>query len=833
MDNSKVLAKISATIKIAALATTSVLATGAANAQSGQTETEGASSDKNIIIVTARNNSELLSEVPIIIDAFSADTIDRLNIQSLEDLSKFTPGLELTKSSQPGGTNISIRGLTVDRGRSAVAVRIDGVDVTAESVSNSGLGYFPNQRLLDLERIEVVKGAQVALYGRSAFGGAINFVTKRPSLVDFEGSVNAGANSEREYEIGGKLSGPLIEDKVSLGINAAYWDDGGTYRNRLNGGRIGKSDGFGVAANLLIKPIEDMTNYTRIEYSEDNANTPAGVVVGPNTTVTFAPEIAAVLNSGTARLFTGEVPVVDDSTLFIALDPFTDDNFRGIENETLTLSNILEFDFGDIGFRSSTAYLNLKSDNYQSTTYRPQPYINAAGQPDLNGMIMPGGIIAQQIYMLTDTDIVSQEVQFFSNNDSRFRWVVGGLYWFEDVNQIQDQPTLLPLVPISTDLVKQFLRTNTFINERTYTRKTEHLSAFAWAEFDITDELSLGIEGRYSREDIDYRTTGTVNVSLAFPGANPGDAPNIVQVSSVPNPQLPGFIKDTYFTPKATLTYKPNSNLTFYASAAKSVKPAGYATGGQDSFNDFNQFDRETLWSYEVGAKTMLFDGLLQLDGAFFYLDYTDQQISTTIFDTQSMVPRGAVQNAGKSRRLGVDLSMVLRPTPELTFSGAYSYLDTKFIDYESFTSSSTSAANGPCVRIETLPNGTSGCIISFDGNRAGQVPKHQFSFFANYTAELGGGFDFFIEPNVRYKGERFLTESNNAIAPDYWRVDFRAGISSDNIQITAYVDNLFDSKTSSNVVRYFDYSESGTPPSALVFLPDPLTAGVNVKFKF
>ena len=831
-------------ISLGALLIASSAITSPAIAQSGSpqsseqvpatTTADRTATGSNEIIVTARRGEERLIDVPIAIQAFGSEELEKLNIQSLDDLSKFTPGLELVPASQPGGTTVSLRGLTVDRGRSAVAVRIDGIDVTAEAVSNSGLGYFPNQRLLDLERIEVVKGAQVALYGRSAFGGAINFVTKRPSLSEFAGSVSAGANSEREYEVSAKVSGPVIADKLGLGLTAAYWDDGGSYRNQLNGGRIGRSDGYGVSGSLLFNPVPGFTNFTRVEYSEDNANIRPGVIVTANTTKTFAPDVAAVLTGGTARLFAGEVPKVTEENIFIGLDPFTDENYRGIRNKNFTFSNLLEFDFGDVGFRSSTAYLNLKSNNYQSTTYRPAPYVNAAGQPDLNGTIMPaGGFLAQQIYMLTDNDIISQELQFFSNDSSsRFRWVIGGLYWYENVDQIQDQPTLSPSVPIPTAQVKQFLRDNTFVNERTYNRKTEHFSGFAWAEFDITETLALALEGRYSKEDIDYRTTGTVNVSIATAGPTPTSPPVIRQVSAAPNPQLPGFSKDSYFTPKATLTFKPNPDLTIYASAAKSVKPAGYATGGQNSFDDFNRFDRETLWSYEVGTKASLFDNRLQFDGALFYQDYSDQQISTTVLDTTTNLPRGTIDNAGKSRRYGVDLAVVVRPTPQLTFSGDYTYLDTKFIDYEVFTTSRTTAVNGPCVRIETL--GTRrGCIISYDGQEAGQVPKHQFSVSANYTNELGGGFDYFIEPNVRYKGKRFLDEGNNSTAPDYWRADLRAGVRSDNLTVTLYVENVFDDDTPTNIVRYFDYNEGGGTPVPLVFLPDPRTGGVNVRYSF
>lgn len=827
-------------IKAAALASASVMAQTAGTAsadQPNQTTAPSAqrTSGDSVILVSARRGDELLIDVPLVVDLFDAETIDRLNINSVKDLAAFTPGLEFTESQRPGNNKVALRGLTADVGRSSVALRIDDIDVTTEAINASGLGYFPNQRLLDLQRIEVVKGAQVALYGRSAFGGAINFVTRRPDLDVWSGSVSSQVTSEREWEVSAKVRGPIIEGKLGLGITAAYWDDGGTHRNQLSGERLGKLEGHGMAATLLFEPTENITNYTRVEYSEEDGNTSPGVFVAGNTDIVFEPEVAAVVNATGARVFAGTVPDGDPDGIFIALDPFTGGEFAAIAKRDFVLSNNLEVALGSVSVKSLTGYLRTRSINNQAGPFQAQPFINPDGTPNGagTGAIAPG-LVVQNFFINTDQDVVSQEIQLFSNDDGseRFRWLIGGLYWLEHIDQGQDQPTLIPLGEISTADVREFLRNQLLDETRRFNRRTEHWSAFAWAEFDITDQLSLSLEGRYSEEDILYTTLNTVNVSLGFPGANPGDAPTFTQVSVIPNPQTPGITKDSFFTPKATITFQPNPDLNFYASAAKSVKPAGHSTGSADTFGVTTQFEAEELWSYEVGVKSALADGIVNFNAAFFYQDYTNQQVATTIFDTDSNVPRGATENAGESRIYGIDADFSIRPTNNITLNGAYTYLNSKFVDYEFFTSAATGAANGPCVRIATLPNGGMGCIISYNGNRFGQVPKHQWRFFARYDGTINTGTDFFIEPSVRYRGSRSTNNANLAFAPDFYRVDLRAGVTTGDLQLTAFVENLLDDNTSTNVVNTLDF-QAGFTPAALVFLPDPITVGLSARLSF
>ena len=157
--------------------------------------------------------------------------MERNRIENISDLAKYTPGLVFDEGFVPQDTRPQIRGLPATRGRPPVGVLIDGIDVSSESMLTAGGGMLANLRLLDTERIEVVKGPQSALYGRVAFGGAINYISKKPG-DETESSFSVDAGDYGQFEIKGATSGPW-SNKVSIGLNAALAKHDGYYQNSL------------------------------------------------------------------------------------------------------------------------------------------------------------------------------------------------------------------------------------------------------------------------------------------------------------------------------------------------------------------------------------------------------------------------------------------------------------------------------------------------------------------------------------------------------------------------------------------------------------------------
>jgi outer membrane cobalamin receptor len=156
-----------------------ILSQPPAQAQSAPETREGLEE----ITVTARRREESLQEAPLSITAFGSEQIERAGIAGFGDVAKLTPSLVFDQDFGANDTRPSIRGLPATRGRPPVGILIDGIDVSSEAIATAGGGNLLNLRLLDLERIEVVKGPQSALYGRVAFGGAVNYVTARATVT--------------------------------------------------------------------------------------------------------------------------------------------------------------------------------------------------------------------------------------------------------------------------------------------------------------------------------------------------------------------------------------------------------------------------------------------------------------------------------------------------------------------------------------------------------------------------------------------------------------------------------------------------------------------------
>lgn len=251
------------------------------------------------IVVTARKREETLQDVPLAVTAITAAQIETGGIKDVEDAIQLDSSLNFDQGIAPYDTRIVIRGLSPTRGRPNVASLVDGVDVSSESIGVAGGSLLINPRLLDVARIEVVKGPQSALYGRSAFAGAIQYVTKDPSK-ELEGSVNVtGGNYDfREYKA--ELSGPIIGEKLGFRITALKYEEEGYYRNSLTGNKLGGSEGEGIAATLKFQATEDLDFKLRYEYSHDAFEMQPQAFTGFNT-VNQVPAGASVCNGGIIR----------------------------------------------------------------------------------------------------------------------------------------------------------------------------------------------------------------------------------------------------------------------------------------------------------------------------------------------------------------------------------------------------------------------------------------------------------------------------------------------------------------------------------------------------
>ena len=246
------------------------------------------------IIVTTRYEEENLQDVPIAVTAIGSEAIERKGINDLFQIAELDPSVSFDTSYGPGDTRVAIRGLSNTRGRSNVAFLIDGVDVTSENQIAAGSGLLANQRLLtDVERIEIVKGPQSALYGRAAFAGAIAYTTRNPS-DKFEGTFGVDLAQGNEYQVKGSVSGPFT-DTLGYRFDAVTWSSDGRYENSVSGADLGGGEGWASSASLRWEPSDNFDSKIRISYS-DEENTPRPIVLMPGDT--FAPYPQSLIDKG-------------------------------------------------------------------------------------------------------------------------------------------------------------------------------------------------------------------------------------------------------------------------------------------------------------------------------------------------------------------------------------------------------------------------------------------------------------------------------------------------------------------------------------------------------
>ncbi len=458
------------------------------------------------VVVTTRKREENLQDIPLAVSAISAEQIQRQGISNLNDVVQNQPSVQFDQSYGPADNRITVRGLSNTRGRSNVAFLIDGIDVTTENLISAGSGLLANRRLLsDVERIEVVKGPQSALFGRSAFAGALSYITKEPG-DELEGRVNLDIGDYGRRTIDGGLSGPLT-DTISLGISGVQFNEDGFYTNSQSGADVGGSYGYGGALTAVWKPVDAVKLKGRMEYSEENydpravvnlqGDTPVylsdpraleivrpiitGDVYGdptlqksssggtnlfnfgtycpknspggnfnPLTDISGAPGFCLPLNLGSA----------DGHVVSLSEDPTTGGEFPGTHTETFRASLLASIDLGYGLLSSYTGWTNFNSSDRYDQDYQASSGLdfNGNGQIpytfDANGNVLGGRrdtlMGAQGSDQETKTTQFSQEFRYETQWDGPWKLTGGALYW-QDHRLLWDRNWIMGCAPFSRD----------------------------------------------------------------------------------------------------------------------------------------------------------------------------------------------------------------------------------------------------------------------------------------------------------------------------------------------------------------------------------------------
>lgn len=777
----------------------------------GAGEQSAAHDAGNDIVVTARNREEKLQDVPLSITALSSETLSNANVRNLRDVAYLTPGLSITSGGSEFGVNPVIRGQTNLNGGAGdpnVAVFLDGVYISNNTAINVGL--------IDIERIEVVKGPVSALYGRNAFAGAINYVSKRPSVSDPHASVGGFVGNDGQYSFSGVISYPVIQDVLGVRVAAGYEHFDGSYHDKVTKQDAGGFKKRDVQASLYFTPSPEFSVSAAYYYGRDtfgltaiayNANNCGARANPPSVQDPSGLGFSAFCGHFDPDAHAVEVPVVPKLTGAAGND-------RKVNLASLNVS----YDFGFAKLSSLTGYTKVTQQRFTDFIGRRfgAPYILTPGPGTVNLLEFFGSN--------TNTRDFSEEVRLQSRQDMPFRWQLGGFYY----KGRNASTTILSLdgtpIPAEQQLLAGFPRnsvtTNGVISDVIKGQTLGHdkqLSGFVGLEYDIFNGLTVSGEYRYTHQKKDLlviRNTGCPSNGTANPATCNGPAPTIYLFPNGPVPPKGTFNFDNY---RVTAKYQVTSGTNFYASVANGTKAGGFnqrAVTAADGSKPDERFEPEENTTYEVGIKNSLFDNRLQFNVALYHIDTKGIQISGP-----SSVPTNpglVTKNFGSVHTDGFEVELAAKIAPGVRINAGVGYADPRFgMDAFDF------GAAGACATFNAATNTFTPLIPACASRVVRLAPGSQFnnSTIARNALSLKGlhlpretnwsvtgGVD--LEGpinddwkwtgtfNARWEDKQFGFNNNISWYGPRTVLNLRAGVETQTYSIAAYINNLTDDHT-------------------------------------
>jgi len=553
----------------------------------------GHSNELEETFVTASKRSESLEDIASAVSAFTSQAIEQRGLNRVDDLVGLVPNLQV--SEQTGASLITIRGagLTVDTGYAepGVAIYADGIYQPRTAVGLIGAA--------DVERIEVLRGPQGTLYGRNATGGVVNFISKGPT-DEFEAEIAAGFGNLDAYNGRVMVSGP-ITDNINARIVAATNSRGDYLDNLETGNEVGEREESGIRAIVEFLPSDDLSIVLRGHYQETET-APYAVMVTPP-----VPLDLAILGAANGR----PVEYTFDRDAHYEerdVEPGEIKN-EGASIEVLWTPN-------DLNVRFIAGYL-------ENSTF----------------FDVPNDALSVPFIELVRSDVsesVSAELNV-SGEMGSVDWLVGAYYFQEDYD------ASLGFRFASFEVIPGLPGFNIDNNGL---EDNESIGIFADATLNISDDLRVFGGLRYSRDEKSMEQT---NISLL------GPAPFTVVLDGCTfGPVIePLSFNDTTdnVSPRVGVQYDVNDNANIYAQYQKGYKAGGWNFTGPCG----DDFDEEEIDAFEVGYKTNLLDGTLNLFLTAFYYDYTNLQVFT------SRVSTAFVVNAPEAEVYGLELESRMR----------------------------------------------------------------------------------------------------------------------------------------------------------------------------
>lgn len=777
------------------------------------------------IIVTAQRRAESLNDVGMAIQAVTAETLQALRVTDLRDLTTIAPSFTVAQSYQ-GVPTYTLRGIGFNTinlsATSTVGTYVDEV-AYAYPIMNTG-------PVMDLERVEVLKGPQGTLYGRNTTAGLINFITAKPTDT-FEGGVTADIGNYQTWNLGAHVSGPLGEGVAARIAVRSEQSDKGWQVSNSRGERLGKVDKLGVRAALAFDPSDathiDLSAFWWRNRSDTIAGqgvgfTPATNPVGGTSNSRFfnAPGLAAYIaanqpTSATQADWAPEATRSADIGTGLGLDgPLRENNrFWGLKLRW------------DQYLGETTKFVSLTSYN----DFRRDALFDWSGSPF--EILIQNGVgriksFAQEVHFEGETETVNWLVGGYYANDRILDSNRTQLGQNANVGLIRAAGAGLLATPFNslgytpTQMAQAFRTYEDIGNIRTRT-----WSIFANADWQFTQTLKLTAGVRYTEDRQRYNgcsrdfngnmlpNVNVVNRALYFQSYGVFAAPisqgqcNTFDPATGTFGEVRSVLKEDNVAWRVALDWSPDDDTLVYASVSRGYKSGTTPINAANLARQNAPVTQEKLTAYELGFKASLADRRVQANVAAFYYDYRDKQISTYFADP-IYTALSRLDNVPDSEAYGVEGELTLRPTDGLTITGNALWLKTRINGYNG-----TNAAGQP---------------QNFDGAEFIYSPRWQASALIAYETPVADGLTASATMGLRHQ-----SQSNTIFEDiDIYKIDAftvvnaNIGLRSDSgWSASLWAKNLFD--------KYY-WSAVASNANVVVRFPNqPRTFGLTLGYNF
>lgn len=742
------------------------------------------------VVVTARKRDEALRDVPITITAFSQNDIAQMGLDSLEDISAVSPGLSFAKQGdQRGGRSESVvrfRGMSINDispVRQLASVFQDGIYVSG------GLAAISME---DVARVEVIKGPQNAHFGRSTFGGAVNFITRDPSLEYFGGEVNLSAAQDGEYDVSGSLDIPLVAGKWAMKVGARYYSADGRYTSTADGGALGQEETRSVNLTVVGSPTDNLNLRLRAFYSEDDDGLP------PTFALTTNLHNCGPFFSGGKTYFCGELPQRSSPGLNTRLEGRARDIFV---NNTVNSQAIARapLPLDSMGMNREIARVNLSGD----WSIGDSPYT----------LSFNAGYNSNAQVRMTDVDHTGRPVWVEANwqdiedrsFEVRLARDTGPLNWMLGVSHF-DLEYIAPTGATIGWLYPSVAVPNGVFADQTVSASSVTTSGvFGSVSYQLTDTVSLSLEGRWQADKIEEA------------------GPSIALSETFEN-----------FLPRAIAQWTPTRETNLYAIYAKGNMPGNF-NGNVAQLNATQRdqvlsqtgatefVDEAELENFEIGWKQSFMDDRAFISAAAYYMEWQNQQNRTLAVIDDAASPSGSrtvpvTAGSGFSVLRGLELEGQFKLSSNLTFRGSFNWADSEIRRFNCDI----------CVRVL----GTA----DVSGNSLPRFPEYSGSLGATYARDLSNGWNWFTRADTVYTGRAWDEVLNLSYAPDYWVVNLRSGVEVNQWRVEAFVTNLLDDKHYRSAARAGDFTLGSFDISSFVVNvtpAEPRQFGIRARWSF